>query len=93
LRPPKPSRNIRAAGIESGPLFRPRFAPHSETLSDHGMTERTMNRLLMRYLEKLPGAMHDVELTDGSTVRQLPLLAAFTAGHIGNPAARLRRSH
>jgi site-specific recombinase XerD len=34
------------------------------------MTERTMNRLLMRYLQKLPGAMHDVELADGSTVRQ-----------------------
>jgi site-specific recombinase XerD len=42
---------IRAAGIESGPLFRPRSAVHSETLSDRGMTERTMNRLLMRYLE------------------------------------------
>ena len=34
------------------------------------MTERTMNRLLMRYLEKLPGAMHEIELADGSKVRQ-----------------------
>ena len=34
------------------------------------MTERTMNRLLMRYLERLPGAMHETELADGSKVRQ-----------------------
>jgi site-specific recombinase XerD len=34
------------------------------------MTERTMNRLLMRYLERLPGAMHETDLLDGSTVRQ-----------------------
>jgi integrase/recombinase XerC len=61
---------IRAAGVESGPLFRPRAAVHSETLSDHGMTERTMNRLLMRYLERVPGAMQETELPDGSKVRK-----------------------
>jgi hypothetical protein len=33
------------------------------------MTERTMNRVLMGYLERLPGAMHEVELPDGSKVR------------------------
>ena len=56
---------IRAADIQSGPLFRPRHAPHAETLSNGGMTERTMNRLLMGYLELLPGAMHEVEGKDG----------------------------
>jgi integrase len=61
---------IRAAGIESGPLFRPRLAPRSPALSEGGMTERTMNRLLMRYLERLPGGVHEVELPDGSKVRR-----------------------
>jgi integrase/recombinase XerC len=61
---------IRAAGVESGPLFRPRSAPRSDELSEHGMTERTMNRLLMRYLERLPGAMQETELADGSKARQ-----------------------
>ena len=41
---------IQAAGFESGALFRPRLSPHSQCLSDHGMTERTMNRLLMSCL-------------------------------------------
>jgi hypothetical protein len=27
------------------------------------MTERTMNRLLMEYLERLPGALHEVKLS------------------------------
>jgi site-specific recombinase XerD len=61
---------VRAVGIESGPLFRPRAAVHSEALSDRGMTERTMNQLLMRYLERMPGAMHETELADGSKIRQ-----------------------
>lgn len=29
-----------------------------------------MNRLLMGYLERLPGAMHEVELPDGSKVHE-----------------------
>lgn len=61
---------IAAAGIAIGALFRPRRAPRSESLSDGGMTERTMHRLLMRYLERLPGTKHEVELPDKSKVRQ-----------------------
>lgn len=34
------------------------------------MTERIINRLLMRYLERIPGAMHETELADGSKVRK-----------------------
>jgi site-specific recombinase XerD len=60
---------IHVAGIESGPLFRPRLAPHAEDLSNRAMTERTMNRLLMAYLERLPGAMHEVDLPDGRKER------------------------
>ena len=57
---------IAAPGIESGPLFRPRAAPRSEALSDKRMSVRTMmSRLLMKYLERLPGAMRPVELPEG----------------------------
>jgi site-specific recombinase XerD len=34
------------------------------------MPERTMNRLLMSYLERLPGAMQEVELCSGEKVKQ-----------------------
>lgn len=61
---------VRAAGIESGPLFRPRAAVHSEALSDRAMTERTMNRLLMAYLERLPGSLQECDLPNGSKVRR-----------------------
>jgi site-specific recombinase XerD len=63
------SEYIRAAGLESGPLFRPRLAPHADALSNRAMTERTMNRLLMHYLEKLPGAMHETRLPEGRMLR------------------------
>src|SRR6202035_5516703 len=45
-------------------------AVHSEALGDRGMTERTMNRLLMGYLERLPGAMQEKEQPDGSKLRE-----------------------
>lgn len=57
-------------GIESGPLFRPRLAPRSEALGDRAITERTMNRLLMGCLDRLPGAVHDMELPGGANVRR-----------------------
>ncbi len=50
---------IKAAGIESGPLFRPRRSQHNDTLAARRMTERSMYRVLMRYLERLPGAMRE----------------------------------
>jgi site-specific recombinase XerD len=56
---------IKAAGIESGPLFRPRLSQHHETLAPRRMTERSMYRLLMSYLERLPGAMQETVLPHG----------------------------
>jgi site-specific recombinase XerD len=56
---------IKAAGIESGPLFRPRLSQHHETLAPRRMTERSMYRILMSYLERLPGAMRETALPDG----------------------------
>ena len=64
------SEYIAAAGIECGALFRPQVAPHNQALADRRMTERTMNRLLMEYLERLPGALQEVELSSGKKVKQ-----------------------
>jgi integrase/recombinase XerD len=56
---------IKACAIESGPLFRPRLSQHHETLAPRRMTERSMYRVLMSYLERLPGAMRETMLSDG----------------------------
>ena len=56
---------IDAAKIESGPLFRPRLSQHHETLAPRHMTERSMYRLLMRYLERLPSAMIETVYPSG----------------------------
>jgi site-specific recombinase XerD len=60
---------IKAAGIESGPLFRPRLSKSSGALAPRRMTERSMYRVLMGYLERLPSAMQDRELPSGETLR------------------------
>jgi len=56
---------IRAAGLVSGPLFRPRVSRHGDKLAPRRMTQRSMYRLLMSYLERLPGAMHEKDLPSG----------------------------
>ena len=48
---------MKKAGIESGPLFRPRSGPRSKTLANRQMTETAMYLLIMKYLEQLPGSM------------------------------------
>lgn len=52
---------ITAAKLESGPLFRPRSSSKGERLADRKITERSMNRLLLSYLERLPGAGQELE--------------------------------
>lgn len=54
-----------AAGITSGPLFRPQANPRSETLASRHMTPTAMYLILMSYLEKVPGAMKEYEAEDG----------------------------
>lgn len=61
---------IERAEIESGPLFRPRTSSKGDSLADRRLTERSMNRLLMAYLERLPGAIQDVELLSGDRARR-----------------------
>jgi site-specific recombinase XerD len=60
---------IKAAGIESGPLFRARRAPHSEELGIRRMSARTMYRILMGYLERLPGAMREEVSPSGEKIQ------------------------
>jgi site-specific recombinase XerD len=60
---------IKASGIESGPHFRPRLSRHSDDLAPRRMTERSMYRLLMSYLERLPSAMQEKELPSGEKIR------------------------
>lgn len=57
------------AEIVAGPLFRPQLNPRSQRLAARPMSERTMYRLIMSYLQHLPGAMRDIELEDKTVVR------------------------
>jgi hypothetical protein len=61
---------VKAAGIESGPLFRPRLSKHSDALAPRRMTERSMYRVLMSYLERLPGAIQERELPSREKIQE-----------------------
>lgn len=61
---------IREAKLESGPLFRPRSSSKGEALAERRLTERSMNRLLLSYLERLPSSVQEVELPGGQKVRR-----------------------
>jgi len=54
------------AGLTGGPLFRPRRNSRSEVLANRGMDEVTLWRVVLVYLKRLPGAMTEVQLPDGS---------------------------
>ena len=56
------------AEITRGPLFRPRLNPRSKKLAERAMDEVTMWRIIMGYLEQLPGAMKDHVLPNGGAV-------------------------
>ncbi len=57
---------LQRAEITSGPLFRPRRHSHSEELAATAMEPRTMWTILKEYLSKLPNALRERELPDGS---------------------------
>lgn len=52
---------IQKAGLENGPLFRPRCGPRSTALKNSHMSETSMYKLLMKYLERIPGSMRTKE--------------------------------
>lgn len=61
---------IDQAGITSGSLFRPQAQSRSMKLANRPIDEVTMYRLLQSYLERLPGAVREVQRPDGTTARQ-----------------------
>jgi site-specific recombinase XerD len=63
------SEYIEQAQMISGPLFRPQLNPRSYKLAARAMSRLTMWRLILSYLERLPGAMKEIELADGMTGR------------------------
>ena len=58
------------AAITSGPLFRPRLGPRSQKLADRPLEASGMYLVIESYLERLPGAMKEEQLVDGSIVRR-----------------------
>jgi site-specific recombinase XerD len=49
------------AGLRVGPLFRARLNSRSPKLGNGRMSKRSLYRLLMGYLERLPKSIHEVE--------------------------------
>lgn len=60
---------LTVAGISSGPMFRARLGPKSKKLGARPISPPTMYRIIMSYLERLPRAMKEVELEDGTLKR------------------------
>jgi integrase/recombinase XerC len=58
---------LEKAGVSSGPLFRARKSSQSEELSGRAMDSVTAWRVVCAYLDRLPGAVHEVEEDDGTT--------------------------
>jgi integrase/recombinase XerC len=61
---------IQHAELKSGPLFRPQLGPTSAWLANRRMDPATMYRVIQKYLERLPGAMKEVQYPDGTTKRK-----------------------
>ena len=61
---------LEAARITSGPLFRPRAHSRSQRLGAGPMDAFTMYRLVMRYLEALPGTLVGVQDPQGREVQR-----------------------
>ena len=58
---------INKAGISSGPLFRPRKGSRTEALAERAMNPVTMYLVIQDYLARLPSAMKEDQLLDGTT--------------------------
>jgi integrase/recombinase XerC len=56
---------IQHAGLTSGPLFRPRRAPGSDELAGRAISEVSLYRVILSYLQRLPGAMKETTGKDG----------------------------
>ena len=55
----------------AGPLIRPRLNPRSKKLANRAMDEVTMYRLVQNYMERLPGAMKEIQEADGTSSKKI----------------------
>lgn len=55
---------VKLAGITGGPLFRARTSSRGTNLADRHMSQAVMYRVLMGYLENVPGAMFEQPVVD-----------------------------
>jgi site-specific recombinase XerD len=62
------SEYLAKAELTSGPLFRPRKGSRSQQLAARWFESSALYLLLQSYLERLPGAMKEEQLADGSAV-------------------------
>ena len=58
---------LERSSLTKGPLFRARLNPRSAKLSSRAMSQATMYGLLLSYLERVPGAIVEEELDDGTS--------------------------
>lgn len=68
---------IRKAELTRGALFRPRSGPRSAELANRHMTTTAMHKLVLAYLEQLPGALVEREDDDPLRSRE-PMRCIFT---------------
>lgn len=61
---------LKVASLTGGPLFRSRAASRGDTLSDRPMSQAALYRLLLSYLERVPGAMVEVEQPKAADVTE-----------------------
>lgn len=61
---------IAAAGLTSGPLFRPRNDSRTNLLADRPIHPTTMYLLIQSYIEQLPGAIIEQRNLDGSSSKR-----------------------
>jgi site-specific recombinase XerD len=61
---------IEKAELKSGHLFRPRLNSRSKKLASRAMTPLTMYSLIQRYMEHLPGSLHEILNENGTTARR-----------------------
>src|ERR1041385_4893185 len=64
------SEYIAKAELTSGPLFRPRLGSRSQRLADRPLEASALYLLIQHYLERLPGALKQEQLPDGTTVQR-----------------------
>ncbi|MBZ5506079.1 MAG: tyrosine-type recombinase/integrase [Acidobacteriia bacterium] len=60
---------IESPDIESGPSSA-LASPHTATASPRAASQRSMYRILMSYLERIPGAIQEKELPSGEKIRE-----------------------